>query len=131
MTREEAIQRIKDIRWEHATNKTNPDHVALSMAIAALSVEGEYIKKEDLFERTINRNSVWNTITDSSGWGLEEIVNDLPTYSFPDREKGEWIYKDPFDAVPYCSKCGKEPDTGFLGVLPETCPHCNAVMRGE
>lgn len=44
----------------------------------------EYIKKEDLFERTINRNSVWNTITDSSGWGLEEIVNDLPTYSFPD-----------------------------------------------
>jgi len=38
MTREEAIQRIKDIRWEHATNSC-PDREALNMAIEALSAE--------------------------------------------------------------------------------------------
>lgn len=44
----------------------------------------EYIKKEDLFNKTIKRNSIWNGTTNAEGKGLEEIVNDLPTYSFPD-----------------------------------------------
>ena len=26
MTNEEAIERVKTMRWEHATNKDNPDH---------------------------------------------------------------------------------------------------------
>lgn len=46
------------------------------------SQNGEYIKKEDLFNKTIKRNSIWNEITNAEGKGLEEIVNNLPTYSF-------------------------------------------------
>ena len=51
----------------------------------------EYIKKEDLFDKTVKRNSIWNLTTNSEGKGLEEIVNSLPTYSFPEREKVKWI----------------------------------------
>lgn len=36
MTNEEAIERAKTMRWEHATNKDNPDHEAMTMAIKAL-----------------------------------------------------------------------------------------------
>lgn len=36
MTNEEAIERVKTMRWEHATNKDNPDHEAMTMAIEAL-----------------------------------------------------------------------------------------------
>lgn len=75
------------------TNKTEDDMndlkidelqiKALESAISALSADGEYIKKSELFDKTVRRNSIWNEVTNSEGKGLEEIVNDLPTYSFP------------------------------------------------
>ena len=92
MTREEAKRNLEDLREYKIVLSDipfNDQKKICDLAISALSTDGEYIKKEDLFERTINRNSAWNTITDSSGWGLEEIVNDLPTYSFPETAKPE------------------------------------------
>ena len=47
-------------------------------------MEEEYIKKSELFDKTVRRNHAWNMTTNSEGKGLEEIVNDLPTYSIPD-----------------------------------------------
>lgn len=42
MTREEAIERMKTMRWEHATNPC-PDRTAFDMAISALSEnKGEF-----------------------------------------------------------------------------------------
>lgn len=48
MTNEEAIKRLKSIRWEHATNPC-PDREALDMAIEALKKRptGKWIEKED------------------------------------------------------------------------------------
>lgn len=76
------------------TNKTEEDKndlkidelqiKALESAISALSADGEYIKKSELLGKTVRRNSIWNEVTNSEGKGLEEIVNDLPTYSFPE-----------------------------------------------
>lgn len=57
---------------------------------------------------------------------LVDIIKELDKAE----NKGEWIYKNPFDTLPYCSKCDKEPDVEFLGILPNTCPNCGADMRG-
>ena len=84
MTKEKAIKHLEVIKGDCALMG---DNLALDMAISALSAEGEYIKKEDLFNKTIKRNSIWNEITNAEGKGLEEIVNDLLTYSFPDSAK--------------------------------------------
>jgi len=46
----------------------------------------EYIKKTDLFAKTINKNKIWLHITNAEGKNLKEIVEDLPTYSV---SKGE------------------------------------------
>ena len=97
-----------------------------------VSAEGEYIKKEDLFNKTIKRNSIWNEITNAEGKGLEEIVNDLPTYSFPNsaENKGEWIeYKD--DAIYMkCSKCNCWVEKTLIqDDKIRFCPWCGADMR--
>ena len=88
MTREEAKKQL--VAYMYYAIDDMPEEVgkAFDVAISALSAEGEYIKKEDLFNKTVRRNSIWNGTTNAEGKGLEEIVNDLPTYSFPDREKG-------------------------------------------
>lgn len=55
------------------------------MAISALSADGEYIKKSDILNELGDVNM--DILTDE----VKEIVNGLPSYSFPDSEnKGEW-----------------------------------------
>ena len=87
-----------------------------------LSAEGEYIKKEDAL-------SLIRKYGDMS----YERVNALPTYSFPEREKGEWVYgideetgsEDMYAFT--CSVCrGKYP------WQPKYCPNCGREMvRGK
>lgn len=90
----------------------------------------EYIKKEDLFNKTIKRNSIWNMITNAEGKGLEEIVNDLPTFPVPEREKGEWVKIHPLQAndggAYACSICY----SGDYGCEKDKfCRWCGADMR--
>ena len=92
------------------------------------SAEGEYIKKEDALNKVeelkkihFDRVVVLNKVSDG--------LNGLPTYSFPDREKGEWkkIWRDDCECSEYvCSKCdcGEDYVTDF-------CPNCGADMRGD
>ena len=99
-------------------------------AYSALSAEGEYIKKEDALNKVeelkkihFDRVVVLNKVSDG--------LNGLPTYSFPDREKGEWISREgtgecfPFWERHKCSKCGKYGEGTF-----NFCPNCGADMRG-
>ena len=58
------------------------------MAISALSAEGEYIKKEDALAELDKWD--WQELYLPIHF-KENILDELPTYSFPDREKGEWI----------------------------------------
>ena len=90
----------------------------------------EYIKKEDAIRHFQSFEKIMKSMPLAD---VKARLKDLPTYSFPDSDenKGEWIYKNPFDTLPYCSKCDKEPNTEFLGVLPNTCPNCGADMRGK
>lgn len=151
MTREEAIKKVKLLRHcledydDFPLYIHDDDLTALDMAISALSAEGEYIRKEELFNKTIKRNSIWNMITNAEGKGLEEIVNDLPTYSFPDsaESKGEWIKiqsgDDKFPESIVCSKCKNENShldfdehrepIGKVFITSKFCPNCGADMR--
>ena len=80
------------------TNKTEDDKndleidelqiKALEAAISALSADGEYIKKSDILNELGDVNM--DILTDE----VKEIVNGLPSYSFPDSEnKGDLISK--------------------------------------
>ena len=93
------------------------------------SAEGEYIKKEDaLFKK-------WQfkfKDVDGEHWFVNvKDIESLPTYSFPDREKGEWIECHPLqpdDTAYMCSKC----HSGDYGCERyDFCPWCGADMRGK
>ena len=59
------------------------------------------------------------------------IANGIPFDSFPEREKGEWIYEgDEISGVFKCSNCGEGseiPDFEHFNF----CPNCGADMRGK
>lgn len=47
----------------------------------------DLISRQAILDRTVNRNSVWNKITDSEGKNLEDILNSIPSVE----NKREWI----------------------------------------
>ena len=47
----------------------------------------DLISRQAVLDRTVNRNSIWNKITDSEGNNLEDILNSMPSVE----NKGEWI----------------------------------------
>ena len=58
---------------------------------ASVSAEGEYIKKEDTIEYL---NDLFGEMYHVSFGNVLQSIDSLPTYSFPDREKGEWISRE-------------------------------------
>ena len=87
------------------------------------SAEGEYIKKEDVLAEL--EKWEWQELYLPIHF-KENILDVLPTYSFPDREKGEWIHDNSkWENRFNCSKCGYklfEKETNF-------CPNCGTQMR--
>ena len=57
-----------------------------------VSAEGEYIKKEELLNSVVIQDSPYGDFEEKVV--TIEDIEKLPTYSFPDREKGEWIIND-------------------------------------
>ena len=47
----------------------------------------DLISRQTILDRTVNRNSIWNTITDSEGKNLEDIINSIPSTE----NNGEWV----------------------------------------
>ncbi len=137
LTREEVIDTLEMLRnpepWEPKLSKRAEE--ALDMAISALSTEGEYIKKEDILNELGDINM--DILTDE----VKEIVNGLPSYSFPYSEnKGEWIevVEEKFPNGEKriwhyeCSDCGSgEPCCPINKEHWDFCPNCGADMRGE
>ena len=119
------------------------------------SAEGEYIKKEDIINECIsyadheNNVKFKKEVSERRKHDAEVIiyacehfrkfVNGLPTYSFPDREKGEdrpkghWIesgYVGNDNYLFECSEC-HYTDTQSKAVKVNYCWHCGADMRGD
>ena len=99
MTRDEAINRIAEMIVSYkqededdtSFNFDDEDIEALDMGISALSAEGEYIKKEDAIKAFEPYRGYLSRSNDTK---FVEDLKNLPTVSFPDREK-ECI--DPYD----------------------------------
>lgn len=129
MTREEAIEYGKRVIELGLNDETQ---AFCEMAISALSAEGEYIKKEDAINLTWREPTYTdplNVLTE-----VRDGLNDLSTYSFHDREKGEWIevidHESEISKTWHyeCSVCSK-PNPCMEE--PNFCPNCGADMRGK
>ena len=130
MTREEIIKGLY-----HGDSK------AIKEAISALSAEGEYIKKEDAIKAIqkygIGSFDLENYTAEQAERYVINSLDSLPTYSFPEREKGEWIAEDIHNCCTEfkCSKCGYMHNFTHLYGIPTAdypyCPNCGADMRGK
>lgn len=89
---------------------------------------GEYIKKEDLMAKVVTE-----TLSDYTEDDViyVDVINQLPTYSFPDREKGEWVLGGYDDLYWVCDKCGYKMHEYYHKPTEHFCPNCGADMRGE
>lgn len=86
----------------------------------------DYIKRDDILDRTVKRNSIWNGITNACGQGLEEIVNNIPPSDVIPVRHGFWKQISPAK-VYECSKCGQNVMTYDIDVY-EWCHGCGAKM---
>lgn len=129
MNREEAINQLNDIKSELKEHLVKKDIVALDMAISALSAEGEYIKKEE-FKSAIHNYFIGlnHNVTEED---IQAYIDALALYSFPDREKGEWIATENEEMEVdgyFCSKCDSPMPTDEKTSF---CPFCGADMRRD
>ena len=98
----------------------------------SISKGDEYIKKEDAIRHF---QSFEKTMKSMPLADVKARLKDLPTYSFPEREKGEWIeLPKAFNANENpceCSKC--RHILSFMNGYPKSnfCPNCGADMRGK
>lgn len=112
-------------------NVCSCDNSALAdRLLEEFSPEGEYIKKEDLFNKTIKRNSIWNGTTNAEGKGLEEIVNSLPTYHIPEMAtSGEYIRKADMERILYSTNNAVRIGEEFLELPTYVVP--KTTLSGE
>ena len=100
-------------------------------SLSSKAESGEYIKKEDI-ELGLEKEYSHSLSEHDSHVFVEfmAFINELPTYSFPDREKGEWIErrnKATGHIESVCSVCGAEESYPYNLF----CPNCGADMRGK
>ena len=89
----------------------------------------DLISRQAILDRTVNRNSIWNKITDSEGNNLEDIINSIPCADVRENIHGKWI-KDEKMSIVFdiyrCSRCTADGEPRY-----KFCPNCGADMRGE
>lgn len=100
----------------------------------------DYINRAVVMERTVKRNSIWNKVTNASGQGLEEIINEIPSEDVEPVRHGRWKdiewWVNPSGAIIIgrlyqCSKCGRIIDLEHAETLDDYpyC-HCGVKMDG-
>ena len=146
MTREEAVEYGERVIELGLNDETQ---AFCEMAISALSTEGEYIKKEPIAKELKEQEDFWQKKwkEHESKSNFEDahiakavmnvnkffslLLSNMPTYSFPDREKGEWIVTIEDWNKWTCSKCGWNKRTDIhVNLGYNFCPKCGADMRG-
>ena len=92
----------------------------------------EYIKIDDLDDTILRLNNDGWEITRHEYKLISNVLYEMPLYSFPDREKGEWIPvygKNGKTIMSYkCSVCMFHPKHA---IITDFCGGCGADMRGK
>ena len=105
----------------------------------------EYISKQALLDKTVNRNTAWLYTTNAEGKNLKEIVDELPPADVRPNIHGHWIKinsgDEDFPESIVCDRCNHENShldfnehnepIGKVFVTSNFCPNCGADMRGE
>lgn len=131
MTKEEIINGLIEYR-DHPTYMLDPD--ILDGAISALSVpeKGEYIKIDDLDDTILHLNNDGWEITRSERKVIRNVLYEMPLYSFPNREKGEWLKFKNFESGYFhikCSNCGQYWSIDNHAKTFKYCFNCGAEMH--
>ena len=94
--------------------------------------EGEYIKIDDLDDTVLRLNNDGWEITRNEHKLISNVLYEMPLYSFPNIEKGEWIESTyqfcgrTLECI-RCSNCNTPQDYYRTSNF---CPNCGADMRG-
>lgn len=123
MTKAEAIEHLKDILDDVPNDKCIDWIEALNKAIEVLGQEPceDCISRQAMLDATVKKNSIWNSITNSKGENLEEIISQLPPAT-PQPKIGHWIVGNYHIR---CSECGED----YTYRLRNYCPNCGAKMQ--
>ncbi len=107
---------------------------AVKLAIKALEQEPceNMVSRQAVIDATVKKNSIWNSITNSKGENLEEIISQLPPVA-PQIKIGHWIElgyvgNDNYDFE--CSEC-HHTDTHSKTVKVNYCWCCGIKMEVE
>ena len=120
MTREEAIQRLKNIDIREALQE---DYDAIDMAIEALYHHTEKTDnistkvKSDLISRA---DAICEVLVND---GIDNIVDRINALPSADRPQGEWIEDEQFGTF-ICTNCGAHGAYSY-----NYCPNCGARME--
>jgi hypothetical protein len=90
------------------------------------------ISRQAVLDATVKKNSIWNSITNSKGENLEEILSQLPSVT-PQPKTGHWIELGYLENDNYdfeCSEC-HHTDTHSKTVKVNYCWNCGAKMQEE
>ena len=142
MTREEAIQCLKDISWQMGSVKRWQNIEAIDMAIEALSedkTDGDLISRANAIRWVKTECNQYGkpTLDYDSGLKVIEHLKKMPS-ELPSAEatQGEWIEVEDYNGdIHYkCDQCGEEWTFPY-GTPSENnanfCPNCGARMENK
>lgn len=84
---------------------------------------GDLISRSALIN-VLNRNSIFQKITNVEGKNTIEIINEQPTIEAVPVVHGEWEKNAENDIIVYCNQCYMPQD-----IPTPYCHHCGADMR--
>lgn len=138
MTREERLELLKQIEKDiyvcsiESTFLDDAKSCAIHSVIEELEREPceDAISRQSVLDTTVKKNSIWNSITNSKGENLEEIISQLPPVN-PQQKTGCWIksrdcYGNNHFTCPFCEHdIATKADT--LG--DNYCSNCGAKLQ--
>ena len=89
----------------------------------------DLISREALIS-ALNKNSIFQKVTNAEGKNTIEIINEQPTIDAVPVVKAEWKYYKK-QGIAVCTNCSFERNVDDDFGKAVACPNCGADMRGK
>ena len=140
MTKEEAINRLKNMAWIYGSVEREQNIEAIDMAISALSEKTETLTHEEAWAEIeasdlISRADAIEAVENNSyGMGSRASVKAIKALPSADRPHGEWQqeYRKTANGVDFCVIACSECDYYDAQMhYYNYCPSCGARMEND